>query len=114
MTSSIGCCWLCFDLCLPVLSEDDTQTEAESSKCLLSSSPGAGVLIMTERTKHMEAGGCEMGRESIISGYLSLLRALLLDCCDGHAPDVYKTIITVAFVIRYIIGMSFSFSSNLR
>ena len=69
---------------------------------------------MMERTKHMEAGGYEMGRESIISGYLSLLRALLLDCCDGHAPDVYKTIITVAFVIRYIIGMSFSFSSNLR
>ena len=40
MTSSIGGCWLCFDLCLPVLSEDDTQTEAESSKCLLSLSPG--------------------------------------------------------------------------
>ena len=50
----------------------------------------------------MEAGGYEMGRESIISGYLSLLRALLLDCCDGHAPDVYKTIITC---ICYIIGM---------
>ena len=66
---------------------------------------------MMERTKHMEAGGYEMGRESIISGYLSLLRAPLLDCCDGHAPDVCKTIITG---VRYIIGMSFSFSSNLR
>ena len=60
MTSSIGGSGLCFDLCLPALSEDDTQTEAESSKCLLFGSPGAGGLIMMkreERTKHMEAGG---------------------------------------------------------
>ena len=35
-------CCLCFDLCLPSLSEDDTLTEVESSKCLLSSSPGDG------------------------------------------------------------------------
>ena len=55
-------------------------------------------LIMMKRTKHMEAGGCEMGRESIISGYLSLLVALLSDCWAGHAPDVYKTIITCIFV----------------
>ena len=66
---------------------------------------------MTERTKHMEAGGYEMGRESIISGYLS---PVLHSYCwygwwDGHAPDVYKTIITC---IRYITGMSLS--SDLR
>ena len=60
--------------------------------------PGGRGLIMMKRTKHMEAGGWEMGRESIISGYLSLLVALLSDCWAGHAPDVYKTIITCIFV----------------
>ena len=57
MTSSIGGSCLCFDLCLPALSEDDTQTEAESSKCLLSSSPGAGGLIMMERGENQTHGG---------------------------------------------------------
>ena len=65
---------LCFDLCLPAVSEDDTKSEVESSKCLLSDSPGDGG---GERTSTHGDGEDEMGGESIMSGSVPVCVAVV-------------------------------------